>query len=69
MTLLPLVIYSVILWGVGLWGAFVWAYQGIGPLHVRPEVSTFWAAGSFALCIVSLAFVALVLWAAKQRRL
>ena len=69
MTLLPLVIYCVILWGVGLWGAFVWAYQGIGPLHVRPEVSTFWAAGSFALCIVSLAFVALVLWAAKQRRL
>jgi hypothetical protein len=32
-------------------------------------VSTFWAAASFALSIVSLAFIALVLWVAKQRRL
>ena len=69
MTLLPLIIYSIMLWGVGLWGAFVWAYEGIGPLDARPEVSTFWAAASFALCIVSLAFIALVLWVAKQRRL
>jgi MATE family multidrug resistance protein len=69
MTLLPLIIYSIMLWGVGLWGAFVWAYEGIGPLTARPEVSTFWAAASFALCIVSLAFIALVLWVAKQRRL
>jgi MATE family multidrug resistance protein len=68
MTLLPLIIYSVMLWGVGLWGAYVWAYHGLGPLNSRPEVSTFWAAGSFALSIVSLAFVALVLWVAKQRR-
>jgi hypothetical protein len=37
-------------------------------LNSRPEVSTFWAAGSFALSIVSLALVALVLWVAKQRR-
>jgi MATE family multidrug resistance protein len=69
MTLLPLIIYSIMLWGVGLWGAFVWAYEGIGPLTARPEVSTFWAAACFALCIVSLAFIALVLWVAKQRRL
>jgi len=69
MTLLPLIIYSIMLWGVGLWGAFVWAYEGIGPLTARPEVSTFWAAASFALSIVSLAFIALVLWVAKQRRL
>ena len=68
MTLLPLFIYSIMLWGVGLWGAYVWAYHGIGPLNSRPEVSTFWAASSFALSIVSLAFVALVLWIAKQRR-
>ena len=68
MTLLPLIIYSIMLWGVGLWGAYVWAYHGLGPLNSRPEVSTFWAAGSFALSIVSLAFVALVLWVAKQRR-
>jgi hypothetical protein len=32
-------------------------------------VSSFWAAASFALCVVSLAFIALVLWVAKQRRL
>ena len=69
MTLLPLIIYSIMFWGVGLWGAFVWAYEGIGPLTARPEVSTFWAAASFALSIVSLAFIALVLWVAKQRRL
>jgi MATE family multidrug resistance protein len=67
-TLLPLIIYSIMLWGVGLWGANVWAYHGLGPFNSRPEVSTFWAASSFALSIVSLAFVALVLWAAKQRR-
>jgi MATE family multidrug resistance protein len=69
MTLLPLIIYSNMLWGVGLWGAFVWAYECIGPLTARPEVTTFWAAASFALCIVSLAFITLVLWVAKQRRL
>ena len=69
MTMLPPIIYSIMLWGVGLWGAFVWAYEGIGPLTARPEVSTFWAAASFALSIVSLAFIALVLWVAKQRRL
>jgi MATE family multidrug resistance protein len=67
-TLLPLIIYSIMLWGVGLWGAYVWAYHGLGPLNMRPEVSTFWAASSFALIIVSFAFVALVLWIAKQRR-
>jgi MATE family multidrug resistance protein len=67
-TLLPLIIYSIMLWGVGLWGANVWAYHGLGPFNSRPEVSTFWAASSFALSLVSLAFVALVLWAAKQRR-
>jgi MATE family multidrug resistance protein len=67
-TLLPLIIYSIMLWGVGLWGAYVWAYHGLGPLISRPEVSTFWAASSFALIIVSFAFVALVLWVAKQRR-
>lgn len=50
-------------------GAFVWAYEGIGPLTARAEVSSIWAAASFALCVVSLAFIALVLWVAKQRRL
>ena len=69
MTLLPLIIYSIMLWGVGLWGAYLWAYHGIGPLNSRPEVSTFWVSSSFALVIVSFAFVALVLWVAKQRRL
>jgi MATE family multidrug resistance protein len=68
MTLLPLVIYSIMLWGVGLGGAYLWAYQGLGAWPARPEVSTFWAASSLALGIVSLAFVALVLWIAKQRR-
>jgi MATE family multidrug resistance protein len=68
MTLLPLFIYSIMLWGVGLGGAYLWAYQGLGAWPARPEVSTFWAASSLALGIVSLAFVALVLWIAKQRR-
>jgi MATE family multidrug resistance protein len=69
MTLLPLIIYSIMLWGVGLWGAYAWAYLGFGPLNSRPEVSTFWITSSFALGIVSIAFVALVLWVAKQRKL
>ena len=68
-TLLPLAIYCVMLWGVGLGGACVWAYEGLGPWPARPEVSTFWAASSFALTIVTLCLVSLVVWAAKQRRL
>ncbi len=68
-TLLPLAIYGVMLWGVGLGGAYVWAYQGMGNWPARPEVSTFWAASSFALSIVTVFFVSLVLWIAKQRRL
>jgi MATE family multidrug resistance protein len=69
MTLLPLAIYSVMLWGVGLGGAYLWAYEGWGSIMARPEVSTFWAASSFALLVVTVAFVSLVLWVAKQRRL
>ncbi len=68
-TLLPLIVYSVMLWGVGLGGAYVWAYEGLGAWPARPQVSTFWAASSAALSIVTVAFVALVLWVAKQRRL
>jgi MATE family multidrug resistance protein len=68
-TLLPLVIYSVMLWGIGLGGAYLWAYQGLGVVVARPEVSTFWAASSMALLGVTAAFVSLVLWVAKQRRL
>jgi MATE family multidrug resistance protein len=69
MTLLPLAIYSVMLWGLGLGGAYLWAYEGLGRWPARPEVSTFWAASSMALGLVTLAFVTLVLWVAKQRRL
>jgi MATE family multidrug resistance protein len=69
MTFLPLVIYSIMLWGVGLGGAYLWAYHGWGSIAPRPEVSTFWAASSFALSVVTVAFVGLVLWVAKQRRL
>jgi len=68
-TLMPLIIYSIMLWGVGLWGAYIWAYLGWGALESRPEVSTFWITSSFALCTVSFAFVALVMWVAKLRRL
>ncbi len=68
-TLLPLAIYSVMLWGVGLGGAYLWAYEGLGSWPARPEVSTFWASSSIALSIVTVFFVALVLWVAKQRRL
>ena len=68
-TLIPLAIYCVMLWGVGLGGAYLWAYEGLGPWSARPEVSTFWATSSFALVIVTLCFVSLVLWTAKQRRL
>lgn len=69
MTLLPLAIYSVMLWGVGLGGAYVWAYEGIASWPARPEVSTFWAGSTFALCFVATSLTALVLWVAKQRRL
>ena len=68
-TLLPLIIYSVMLWGVGLYGACVWAYEGLLSWPAKPEVSTFWAASGAALVIVSLAFVTLVLWVARQRRI
>jgi MATE family multidrug resistance protein len=69
MTFLPLLIYCVMLWGVGLYGAYVWAYQGFASWPAKPEVVTFWATSSFALGLVSVAFVSLVLWSAKQRRL
>jgi MATE family multidrug resistance protein len=69
MTVLPLIIYSVMLWGVGLYGACLWAYEGLFFWPAKPEVSTFWAASSAALFMVSLAFVSLVLWAARQRRM
>jgi MATE family multidrug resistance protein len=68
-TFLPLVIYCVMLWGVALYGAYVLAYQGFAIWPARPAVVTFWATSSFALGMVSLAFVALVLWSAKQRRI
>jgi len=69
MTFLPLVIYCIMLWGVGLFGAYVLAYQGFAGWPAKPEVVTFWATSSFALGMVSLAFVSLVLWSAKQRRI
>ena len=69
MTFLPLVIYCIMLWGVGLYGANVLAYQGFAIWPAKPEVITFWATSSFALGMVSVAFVALVLWSAKQRRI
>jgi MATE family multidrug resistance protein len=69
MTFLPLVIYTIMLWGVGLYGAYVWAYQGFAMWPAKPGVITFWATSSFALGMVSVAFVSLVLWTAKQRRL
>ena len=68
-TLMPLVVYCVMLWGVGLGGAYLWAYEGIGPWSARPEVGTFWATSSIALIIVTLCFVSLLVWTAKQRRL
>jgi MATE family multidrug resistance protein len=68
MTVLPLIIYCFMLWGVGLYGAYVWAYQGFAGWPARPEVVTFWTTSSFALGLVSVAFVSLVLWSAKQRR-
>ncbi len=69
MTLIPLLVYSLMLWGVGLYGAYQWAYHGLGDWPARPEVSTFWASSSLALGLVSVAFVSLVLWVARQRRL
>ncbi len=68
MTILPLIIYCFMLWGVGLYGAYVWAYHGWAGWPARPEVVTFWTTSSFALGLVSVAFVTLVLWSAKQRR-
>jgi MATE family multidrug resistance protein len=69
MTFLPLVIYCLMLWGVGLYGAYVLAYEGFAGWPAKPEVITFWATSSFALGLVSVAFVSLVLWSAKQRRI
>lgn len=69
MTFLPLLVYSIMLWGVGLYGAYRWAYYGLWTWPAQPTVSTFWATSSFALGIVSVVFVALALWSAKQRQL
>ena len=69
MTFLPLAIYCLMLWGVGLYGAYVLAYEGFAGWPAKPEVITFWATSSCALGLVSVAFVSLVLWSAKQRRI
>ena len=69
MTFLPLVIYAIMLWGVGLFGAYTLAYRGFADWPAKPSVITFWATSSFALGMVSVAFVTLVFWSAKQRRL
>jgi hypothetical protein len=45
------------------------AYEGFAGWPAKPEVITFWATSSFALGLVSVAFVSLVLWSAKQRRI
>ena len=58
-TLVPLVIYGVMLWGVGLAGGYVLAYSN-GPWGTAlRNAQAFWMAGSAALVMVALLFLAL----------
>jgi MATE family multidrug resistance protein len=72
-TLLPLFIYGSVLWGMGLTGGYWLTYVGwseVGMLGLNwqatQSASSFWAAATLALTLVSLCFCGL-LWRAVRR--
>lgn len=67
-TVAPLLVYCVLLWGVGLAGGYVLAYEGVGSLPATHSPQSFWVAGSAALMVTALVFVA-ILWRSVRRGL
>lgn len=72
-TLLPLFIYGTVLWGMGLAGGYWLAYIGMGEVvmlgqnwQATQSASSFWAAATLALTLVSVCFCGL-LWRAVRR--
>jgi MATE family multidrug resistance protein len=72
-TLLPLFIYGTVLWGMGLTGGYWLTYVGWGEVgmlglnwQATQSASSFWAAATMALTLVSLCFCGL-LWRAVRR--
>lgn len=61
----PLVAYCILLWGVGLAGGYALAYEGLGPFTAWHTPAAFWAAGAFALGLVSL-ILPVILWRAVR---
>ena len=61
----PLVAYCVLLWGVGLAGGYVLAYRGVASFEPQHTPGAFWAAGAFALALLSLILPA-ILWRAVR---
>jgi MATE family, multidrug efflux pump len=61
----PLVAYCVLLWGVGLAGGYALAYEELGPWTALHSPAAFWAAGAFALGLLSL-ILPLILWRAVR---
>jgi multidrug resistance protein, MATE family len=61
----PLVAYCVLLWGVGLAGGYALAYEELGPWKAQQSPAAFWAAGAFALGLLSL-ILPLILWRAVR---
>jgi multidrug resistance protein, MATE family len=61
----PLVAYCVLLWGVGLAGGYALAYEELGPWTAQHSPAAFWAAGAFALGLLSL-ILPLILWRAVR---
>ena len=64
-TLSPLLIYTALLWGLGLYGGHVLCYQGLGPWPAQTSVQSFWLASTAALALVSVLFLARLLWAMR----
>lgn len=66
-TLSPLLIYTTLLWGLGLYGGYELCYQGLGPWRAQGSVQSFWLASTGALALVSVLFLARLLWAMRLR--
>ncbi len=67
-TLTPLLLYGVLLWGLGLYGGYQLAYAGIAGRTATQSASSFWAASTLAISLVSVSFLAL-LWRAVRKGL
>ncbi len=65
----PMVVYGVLLWGMGLAGGYWLAYGGSATWPATGAAVSFWVASATALTATALAFVSLLYWVLRQRRL